>query len=223
LLFSGTPPSSLQYYLVSINPLWDAIANHYYEMGPYKNVVTFDIYGASGHFSNQVTTHQPSTQQYTLELEGHSLRIDLDPSVVIGEEWTFEFWSYMTSDSSGAKFLTQPDCEEGLHVRSMNGFYTWYPEYPQELLQVLSVTETIGSWYRFRFVNDILNSQLFIESIDTAYANQGSLTAVEKRGANICNTHLVFAEDADIHSKVSDFRFWNRIITAREFFRQSLQ
>ena len=155
---------------------------------------------------------------YALEFNaGHRIDIDIPESVQLGDEWSIEFWSYMDASNSG-KFFSQPDCEKGFHVELNVYKYEWYPDYPNRKIQVLSESSNSAStWYKYRFVSDPANSQIFIEST-RSFTTFASEDPIEYRKPNFCKgTPLIIGEDLDLDLKISDLRFYNKISTQRYF------
>jgi hypothetical protein len=193
-----------------------------YDYGPRKNVITHRVYWASQttYFSGPT---DPNTvidaNLYALEFNaGHRIDIDIPESVQLGDEWSIEFWSRMDASNSG-KFFSQPDCEKGLHVELNVYKYEWYPDYPNRKFQVLSESgNAVNTWYKYRFINDPANSQIYIESVRNDWKTFASETPIEYRKPNFCKgTPLIIGEDLDLDLKMSDLRFYNRISTQRYF------
>ena len=159
---------------------------------------------------------------HTLNLiTGETVEIELPADLVIADEWTIEFWNYVTIQPSGeAKFLTQPDCTEGVYIAlSSSGYFIWYPDWPYDAVKFETSDLANSNWYHFSFINDVRIGTLTIQRY-TNTAGYAAPSSFLYSGAHFCEaTPIVFNEDTIIPDQfVHDFRIWNKAKTKQEIW-----
>jgi hypothetical protein len=213
--------------LVAFYP-FNADSQNQDDLGPNTNIIIPRYFvDSSSDDLNVASIAEPvysdgvDNKRYAADLSLKRIDITIPSQVLIGDEWSFEFWSYLDYDASLPEtepFLSQPDCTNGLFVENHLGFYSWYPDWPFPLILVTAGRENYDlKWTHFAFINNIAQGEVKIKQTDYNYANDLTKTITHK-GANLCKSSpLVFAENGDgvngfLNLKISEFRFWNRVL-----------
>ena len=177
--------------------------------------------------SSQVTpAYTTDDYRYALELTSARVDIEVPETVHIGDEWSFEFYVQLTYDTAAnypesEYLLTQPDCENGIHVESNEEYFNWFPIWPYPLIQLTSIYRIYPNrWTHYSFINDYALGEIRIIQYLYNYGEHYTATLTQK-GANLCrNTPLVFAENSGFTTdmRISEFRFWNRVLQAERIY-----